>query len=625
MGSVFCILFIEFIWSYLKLSNNNNNKKLKSLIFYIGIPVAIIILVVSLFSSGTEKGALYSDVVKQFKEKNVIGYSLNLSSGEMNLSLKDGSVMHYVTPSAVWLRDDIKPYIDEYNNQNPNTPMIQNLVRSKDNSWIVNLVVNLVVLLLPAILLWLLMRKTMSGLGGGPRGVFGKSNIKNQPKDKKKTTFKDVAGADEEKEELEEIVDFLKSPKKYTDLGARIPKGVLLVGPPGTGKTLLAKAVAGEAKVPFFSISGSDFVEMYVGVGASRVRELFREAKKNMPCIIFVDEIDAVGRRRGAGLGGGHDEREQTLNQLLVEMDGFGTNEGIILIAATNRPDIKGREAILKVHSKKKPLAPDVNLNTIAKTTAGFTGADLENLLNEAAILAVKEKHMSITMQNIEESIVKVSVGGEKKSKRITDKEKKLTAYHEAGHAIATFFCDTQDPVHTISIIPRGMAGGFTMSLPKEDRNYRSKTEMEESIVVCLGGRVAEDLVLGDISTGASNDIKRATNTALSMVKKYGMSKTLGPICYDSENDEVFIGRDMGHLKTCSEQTSAVIDTEVYNIVDECLKKTREILNKNIDKLHEIAKYLIENETMSGEDFDKAMKSAVANEDISTPDNDVEK
>lgn len=610
----------------------NNKKKLKSLIFYIGIPIAIIILVVSLFSSSAEKGVLYSDVVKQFKEKNVTEYSLNLSSGEMDIKLKDGSIIHYVTPSAVWLRDDIKPYIDEYNNQNPSAPMVQNLVRSKDNSWIVNLFVNLVVLLLPAVLLWLLMRKTMNGIGSPKGGFkFEKSGAKNQPNDKKRTTFEDVAGADEEKEELEEIVDFLKAPKKYTDLGARIPKGVLLVGPPGTGKTLLARAVAGEAKVPFFSISGSDFVEMYVGVGASRVRELFREAKKNLPCIIFVDEIDAVGRRRGAGLGGGHDEREQTLNQLLVEMDGFGTNEGIILIAATNRPDvldpailrpgrfdrqvvvgrpdIKGREAILKVHSRKKPLAPDVDLNVIAKTTAGFTGADLENLLNEAAILAVKEGHKAVTMQNIEDSIVKVSVGGEKKSKIITEKEKKLTAYHEAGHAIATFECKSQDPVHTISIIPRGTAGGFTMSLPKEDKNYRSMTEMKESIIVCLGGRVAEDLVLGDISTGASSDIKHATNLALSMVKKYGMSEVLGPICYDSENDEIFLGRDMGHLKTCSEQTSAVIDTEVYNLINSCLKRAKEILNNNINKLHEVAEYLLKHETMTGEEFDEMMRA----------------
>lgn len=609
----------------------DNKKKFRNFIFYLGIPIAIIILVVSLFGSSGERGAIYSDIVKQFKDHNVVGYTLNLSSGDVSLTLKNGELVQGNVPSVSWFKEDIKNYIESYNNQNPQVQMVQNLTRSKDNSLIINLLLNLVVIVLPAVLIWLMLRKTMNSIGS-PRGGFGfsKSGAKNQPDDKKKTTFADVAGADEEKEELEEIVNFLKSPAKYTSLGARIPKGVLLVGPPGTGKTLLARAVAGEAKVPFFSISGSDFVEMYVGVGASRVRELFREAKKNSPCIIFVDEIDAVGRRRGAGLGGGHDEREQTLNQLLVEMDGFGKNEGIILIAATNRPDvldpailrpgrfdrqvvvghpdIKGREEILKVHSRKKPLAPDVNLNTIAKTTAGFTGADLENLLNEAAILAAKSDRKALTMHDIEVSIVKVCVGGEKKSKIITEKEKRLTAYHEAGHAIATYACKTQDPVHTISIIPRGTAGGFTMSLPKEDKNYRSKTEMKEDIVVALGGRVAESLVLGDISTGASSDIKHATNLALSMVKKYGMSSVVGPICY-AENDEVFLGRDMGHLKTCSEQTSAVIDSEVYKIVESCLKSAEEILKKNIGKLHAVASYLIEHETMSGEEFDKMMKN----------------
>ena len=608
----------------------DNKKKIKNLIFYLGIPIAIIILVVTLFGGGTERGVIYSDLVNHFKKQEVVGYTLNLSSGDVSLTLKNGELVQGNVPSVSWFKDDIKPHVDFYNEKNPGSQMVQNLTRSKDNSLIINLLLNLVVIVLPAVLIWLMLRKTMNSIGS-PRGGFnfGKNGSKNPPDDKKKTTFKDVAGADEEKEELEEIVNFLKAPNKYTALGARIPKGVLLVGPPGTGKTLLARAVAGEAKVPFFSISGSDFVEMYVGVGASRVRELFREAKKNCPCIIFVDEIDAVGRRRGAGLGGGHDEREQTLNQLLVEMDGFGKNEGIILIAATNRPDvldpailrpgrfdrqvvvgrpdIKGREEILKVHSRKKPLAPDVNLNTIAKTTAGFTGADLENLLNEAAILAVKNNRKSIVMHDIESSIVKVCVGGEKKSRIITEKEKKLTAYHEAGHAITTYFCKSQDPVHTISIIPRGTAGGFTMSLPNEDKNYRSMTEMKEDIVVSLGGRVAESLILGDISTGASSDIKHATNLALSMVKKYGMSSVVGPICY-AENDEVFIGRDMGHLKTCSEQTSAVIDSEVYKIVESCLKKSEDILKKNLGKLHSVAKYLIEHETMTGEDFDLMMK-----------------
>jgi cell division protease FtsH len=454
---------------------------------------------------------------------------------------------------------------------------------------------------------------------------FGKAKFKNENDEKTKTTFEDVAGADEEKEELEEIVEFLKNPDKFRTLGARIPKGVLLVGPPGTGKTLLAKAVSGEAGVPFFSISGSDFVEMFVGVGASRVRDLFQTAKKNSPCIIFIDEIDAVGRQRGTGLGGGHDEREQTLNQLLVEMDGFGANEGVILIAATNRPDvldpalmrpgrfdrqvvvsypdIAGREAILKVHARQKPLAPDVKLRDIAKTTAGFTGADLANLLNEAALLAARKNLKAITMEQIQEATIKVVVGAEKKSKVMSDKEKKLTAYHEAGHAIAFHECATQDPVHQISIIPRGMAGGYTMPLPSEDKSYNSKNEMLEDIVVCLGGRVAEALIMGDISTGASNDIEKATNTAKKMVTKYGMSDTLGPILYGGGDQEVFIGRDMGHVKDYSEKTASAIDEEIYKIITNAYNKTEDILKANITKLHEVAQYLIKYEKMSGEDF----------------------
>ena len=438
------------------------------------------------------------------------------------------------------------------------------------------------------------------------------------------------------KEELEEIVEFLKTPKKFTDMGARIPKGVLLVGQPGTGKTLLAKAVAGEAGVPFFIISGSDFVEMFVGVGASRVRDLFEQAKKNSPCIIFIDEIDAVGRQRGAGLGGGHDEREQTLNQLLVEMDGFGANEGVIMIAATNRPDIldpalmrpgrfdrqvivgrpdiKGREEILKVHAKGKPLAPDVVLKTIAKSTAGFTGADLENLLNEAALLAARKDLKAITMTEVEEATIKVVVGAEKKSRVMSDAEKKLTAYHEAGHAIATYFCPTQDPVHQISIIPRGMAGGFTMSLPSEDKSYRSKKEMKEDIVVLLGGRVAEALIIGDISTGASNDIERATKLAFAMVAQYGMSDTLGPIAYSTDDSNVFLGKELGHSKNYSESTAAKIDKEVSDIITTGYNKTEEILKNNIGRLHEVAKFLISNEKMSGDEFKKVMEGASAEE-----------
>ena len=461
---------------------------------------------------------------------------------------------------------------------------------------------------------------------------FGKAKIKQMSDEKRKTTFADVAGADEEKEELREIVEFLKNPKKYNELGARIPKGVLLVGPPGTGKTLLARAVAGEAGVPFFSISGSDFVEMFVGVGASRVRDLFEQAKKNSPCIIFIDEIDAVGRQRGAGLGGGHDEREQTLNQLLVEMDGFGANEGVIMIAATNRPDIldpalmrpgrfdrqvmvgrpdiKGREEILKVHARGKPLAPDVDLSVIAKSTAGFTGADLENLLNEAALLSARKDRKAITMEEIEEATIKVVVGTEKKSRVMSEKEKKLTAYHEAGHAVVTYFCPTQDPVHQISIIPRGMAGGYTMSLPAEDRSYRSKNEMYEDLEVLLGGRVAEALILKDISTGASNDIERATNTARAMVTKYGMSEKLGPITYGSDNNEVFLGRDMGHIRNYSEEIASEIDNEVHMIISNAYANTEKKLLEHVDKLHKVAAYLFTNEKMDAETFVSIMQQS---------------
>ena len=447
--------------------------------------------------------------------------------------------------------DDIKPYQDRA--EKNGNPIEYDLIKASDNSILIQLLPTIFLTVI-IVGVWIFFMKKMGGGGfGGKEMSFGKAKIKNTNDEKRKTTFDDVAGADEEKEELSEVVEFLKAPEKYSKLGARIPKGVLLVGPPGTGKTLLARAVAGEAGVPFFSISGSDFVEMFVGVGASRVRDLFDQAKKNSPCIIFIDEIDAVGRQRGAGLGGGNDEREQTLNQLLVEMDGFGANEGVILIAATNRPDVldpalmrpgrfdrqvvvsypdvNGREAILKVHARKKPLAPDVNLKTIAKTTAGFTGADLENLLNEAALLAARKNKKAITMKEIEEATVKVVVGAEKKSKVMSDREKKLTAYHEAGHAILFDKCETQDPVHEISIIPRGMAGGYTMPLPSEDKSYNSKKEMEEDIVVSLGGRVAEELILDDISTGASNDIEKATKTARSMVTKYGMTKELGCVC----------------------------------------------------------------------------------------------
>ena len=461
---------------------------------------------------------------------------------------------------------------------------------------------------------------------------FGKSKARMiDVNDKNKVTFKDVAGVTEEKEELQEIVDFLKAPKKFTDMGARIPKGVLLVGHPGTGKTLLAKAVAGEAGVPFFIISGSDFVEMFVGVGASRVRDLFAEAKKNAPCIIFIDEIDAVGRQRGAGLGGGHDEREQTLNQLLVEMDGFAANEGVIVLAATNRPDVldkallragrfdrqivvgtpdvKARQEILEVHARKKRLADDVDLSIVAKNTAGFAGADLENVLNEAALLTARRDKLEIGMQEIEEAMVKVTMGPEKKSKVISEKEKKLVAYHEAGHAVASYYLETQDDVHQISIIPRGMAGGYTMYRPTEDRSFMSKSEMEENLISLLGGRVAESIVLGDISTGASNDIERASKISRDMVTKYGMSEKLGAITFGSGQEEVFLGRDFTTQKNFSEETSALIDSEVKRIIDTAYNRTEDILRTHIDKLHAVAGILLEKEKIDGEEFLNIMNS----------------
>ncbi|WP_443715505.1 ATP-dependent zinc metalloprotease FtsH [Ruminococcus bromii] len=522
--------------------------------------------------------------------------------------------------------DDIRPYYHPASNDEiPN-----NLARATDNSFLIE-ILPIIITTLILIVAWVFIMKKLGGGGlGGKEMSFGKAKIKNTNDEKRKTTFDDVAGADEEKEELAEVVEFLKAPEKYNKLGARIPKGVLLVGPPGTGKTLLARAVAGEAGVPFFSISGSDFVEMFVGVGASRVRDLFDQAKKNSPCIIFIDEIDAVGRQRGAGLGGGNDEREQTLNQLLVEMDGFGANEGVILIAATNRPDVldpalmrpgrfdrqvvvsypdvNGREAILKVHARKKPLAPDVNLKTIAKTTAGFTGADLENLLNEAALLAARKDKKAITMDEIKEATVKVVVGAEKKSKVMSEKEKKLTAYHEAGHAILFDKLETQDPVHEISIIPTGMAGGYTMPLPSEDKSYNSRRGMYEDIVVSLGGRVAEELIMDDISTGASNDIEKATKTARAMVTKYGMTKELGCVCYGTDNNSVFLGRDMGsRTQDYSEATAAKIDQLVLDMINKAYGDATKILSDNMDKLHDIAKYLIKHEKMGSEDFTAVM------------------
>ena len=665
--------------------NKDDNKKAGAgrFLLVFGVAIAVILMVVFVFNNQQREKHLYSDIVGYFERMEVKAFTLDFGTGELKMQLRadadidenlvvnnaggglfgssqqntaspttknpkhkglgnltkdgdetNGAIITYSVPdvSVFWktLMGDLGDQkgtnlIEAYNEKYPNAPMVYDYSKATDNTWLWDLIPSLI-LIVAMIALWIFIMKRMAGGMGDPTKTmgFGKAKIKNLNDEKRKTTFEDVAGADEEKEELEEIVLFLKDSSKFSALGARIPKGVLLVGPPGTGKTLLARAVAGEAGVPFFSISGSDFVEMFVGVGASRVRDLFDQAKKNSPCIIFIDEIDAVGRQRGAGVGGGNDEREQTLNQLLVEMDGFGINEGIIIIAATNRPDvldpalmrpgrfdrqvvvnypdIKGRKEILKVHAKDKPLAPDVKLEVIAGTTAGFTGADLENLLNEAALLAARKDLKAITMTEIQDAMMKVAVGSEKKSRVMSESEKKLTAYHEAGHAITFYACPTQDPVHEISIIPRGLAGGYTMPQPTEDKSYRSKTSMEEDIVVCLGGRVAEALILGDISTGASNDIEKATETARAMVTRYGMSDRIGPINY-SGGQEVFIGKDMGHAKDFSDATSAEIDEEVHRIISEAYKKTEDILTQYTPKLHEVAQYLIKHEKMNGEVF----------------------
>ena len=619
----------------------NDKNKIRNLLFYIGIPILIILVLTIVYGSQPRQTKTTYELVEYFQKGEVADYEINYGTGAINLTLNDKEKTEVKGELAdiTEFLDTVEPYVDD-----AKEPVTYNYIKATDNSFLFDLIPTLIMVGV-LVVLWIVIMKKMGGGGlGGKEMNFGKAKIKDTNDEKRKTTFNDVAGADEEKEELEEIVEFLKAPEKFNTLGARIPKGVLLVGPPGTGKTLLARAVAGEAGVPFFSISGSDFVEMFVGVGASRVRDLFEQAKKNSPCIIFTDEIDAVGRQRGTGLGGGHDEREQTLNQLLVEMDGFGANEGVIMIAATNRPDIldpallrpgrfdrqivvsypdiNGREAILKVHARKKPLAPDVKLRTIAKTTAGFTGADLENLLNEAALLAARKNRKAITMEEIQEATIKVVVGAEKKSKVMSDKEKKLTAYHEAGHAILFHACETQDPVHQISIIPTGMAGGYTMPLPTEDTAYNSRNKMLEDIMVCLGGRIAEALVLNDISTGASNDIEKATATARAMVTKYGMTDELGPICYGQSGNEVFIGRDMGHVKDYSEETASKIDQLVLQIVKGAYKKAEDILNANMDKLHETAAYLIKHEKMSSEDFEAVMNGTFVEapeaEEIST-------
>jgi cell division protease FtsH len=581
----------------------------------------------------------YTSVISHFDNYEVSEYELDLGSGELTYKLRGSKETYkYEVPNVSIFLDDTEDYRKEYNEKYPDEPLKQNYKKITDTTWIYSLIPVLLMVVLAGILIYFMMKQ--SG-GGGKYTSFGKANMKNQAS-ARKATFDDVAGADEEKQELAEIVDFLKNPNKYKEIGAKVPKGVLLLGPPGTGKTLLARAVAGEAGCPFFPISGSDFVEMFVGVGASRVRDLFEQAKKHAPAIIFIDEIDAVGRHRGAGLGGGHDEREQTLNQLLVEMDGFTGNESVIVIAATNRrdildpallrpgrfdrqvvvgyPDVKGREEILRVHSKNKPIAPDVDLKIIAKTTQGFTGADLENLLNEAALLAAREGRKAITEADIEEATMKVLAGPEKKSRVVTEHDKRVTAYHEAGHAIAAYNLPTQDKVHQVTIIQRGMAAGITVTRPENDDTHVSRNQMRENIVMLLGGRVAEELVLDDICTGASNDIERATNTARSMVTKYGFSSKLGTVVYGSDNDEVFLGKDYGHTRNYSESVAAQIDEEIRTIIENAHKECSDILNANMDKLHLLAKYLIKFEKIDGNDFERLMKGEITEESFAEPE-----
>jgi cell division protease FtsH len=576
----------------------------------------------------------YSDIMEYFDDYQVSEYTLDLGTGELKMTLESGEKITYDVPYVQKFLTDTEDYRTEYNERNSKKEnMSIDYYAVKDNSWLISLIPTLLLLAMGIVLIVIMMKQT----GGGKYTSFGKANVLQKGRT---ATFADVAGAEEEKHELEEIVEYLKNPDKFTQIGAKIPKGVLLMGPPGTGKTLLARAVAGEAGCPFYPISGSDFVEMFVGVGASRVRDLFNQAKKNAPAIIFIDEIDAVGRQRGAGLGGGNDEREQTLNQLLVEMDGFSGKESVIVIAATNRkdildpallrpgrfdrqvvvgyPDVKGREAILHVHTKNKPLAPDVELRTIAQSTAGFTGADLENLVNEAALLAARKNKKAITMDEIQEATIKVVAGPEKKSREITQKERRLTAYHEAGHAVCTYYTKNTDDVHQVSIIPRGWAGGYTMSLPETDKSYVTKKEMEENIVTLLGGRVAESVFLDDISTGASNDLERATSIAKNMVTRYGFSKNLGPIVYGGNNqDEVFLGRDFNATPSYSEEIACKIDNEMRYIVETAYRKTEEIIRAHISQMHLLAKYLLKFEKIERDDFKALMGGTMDNEIIS--------
>ena len=600
----------------------NNNLKNKGMAILAAL--ALLISLLYLYKTANSTGPLYSEIIQLFKEQKVVEFTLNLGSGLLTYKTSgDTAFKTYKVPSVDLFIYNTEDYIAQYNSMH-STPMKYDYIQS--TSWL-SVLVNWLPMLISVVML-VMFYVSMSQQGGGRINNISKARVQNE-NEGRKVTFNEVAGAEEEKEELQEIIDFLKNPAKYNKLGAKIPSGVLLIGPPGTGKTLLARAVAGEAGCPFFSISGSDFVELYVGVGAARVRDLFDKAKRNRPSIVFIDEIDAVGRQRGTGLGGGHDEREQTLNQLLVEMDGFGINEGVIVMAATNRsdildpalhrpgrfdrqiyvgyPDVKGREEILKVHSRRKPLGPDIDLGVIAKSTVGFTGADLENLLNEAALLAARKNKKAITQEEIEEASIKVIVGPEKRSRVVHEKERRLTAFHEAGHAIATYYATPDTPVHQISIIPRGAAGGYTLSVPDEDINYQTKNEMLGNIVTLLGGRVAEQKVLDDISTGASNDLERATAIARSMVTRYGFSDKLGPVVYGSQS-EVFLGRDFTQSRNYSEQIATDIDVEIRNIVEECYDRCSTILDEHMDKLHEVADRLMTVEKIEGDEFQRIMK-----------------
>jgi len=647
------------------------NKKPRSIngLALLAILGLVLVWLIMTGTGGQTSSVKYSQIVSWFEQGEVTDFTLNLKNGEMSLTLSEAATQElydaqaaaqqqaasqpsgslsslfggtgsqqqaqqpkrqsliYVVPATSIFLQSLPDYVAAHDAKYPDSPMIYDVLPAGQTSIWVSM---LPMLIITVVVMGAFYYFVYAQGGGGKAMNVGRAKVKDQADQGRKATFADVAGADEEKEELAEIVEFLKNQQRFNTLGARTPHGVLRVGPPGTGKTLLARACAGEAGVPFYSISGSDFVEMYVGVGASRVRDLFEKAKKTAPCIVFIDEIDAVGRQRGTGLGGGHDEREQTLNQLLVEMDGFAANEGVIVIAATNRadildkallrpgrfdrqvyvglPDIKGREEILRVHTRNKPLGPDVVLKTIAKSTAGFTGADLENLVNEAALLAAKRGRKAITEQDIEEASIKVIAGPEKRSRVVTDKDKRITAYHEAGHAIVSYFCKTADPVHEISIIPRGMAAGYTLNLPEDDRSHLTKAKMSEQIVVLLGGRVAEKLVLDDVSTGASNDLERATDTARSMVTRYGFSERLGPVVYGSDPHETFLGRDFSSGRGYSEQVAAEIDGEIRDMLDEAYETARRILSEHMQQLHTVAGALIEREKLTGAEFQTLMQ-----------------